>query len=63
MVSVKEKAGVNLSGGKQGDECKRTADEVSKARRWRQNRGCMLVRDKSGGNLLTVQAASGIEAA
>ena len=44
MVSVKEKSRHWIVAGEfQGDERKRTADEVSKIKRWCQNRGSYLV--------------------
>jgi hypothetical protein len=48
VVSVEEKAWQKtVSGMDQGDERKRTIDEVSKYQRWRQN-----VRHKDGMNLI-----------
>ena len=44
MVSVKEKSGQRILAGKsQGDERKRTIDEVSKQMRWRRNRGASVI--------------------
>jgi hypothetical protein len=64
VVSVEEKAWhKTVSGEVQGDERKRTTDEVSKRMRWRQNRGLMVTREESRGNLLTAWVASGIEVA
>jgi hypothetical protein len=43
VVSVKEKSGQRILAGKnQRDERKRTADEVSKHNRWRQNWGAIV---------------------
>ena len=47
VVSVKEKARQDVSGEDQGDERKRTTDEVSKAIGRRQNWGLSLTQDKS----------------
>ena len=64
MVSVKEKAWQRIMAGEdQGAERKRTTDEVSKRKGWRQNRGLMVTREESRGSLLIAWAASGIEVA
>ena len=64
MVSVEGKdMAKTVSGEVQGDERKRTTDEVSKTNRRRQNWGRTLLQDKSGGNLFTAWAASGIKVA
>lgn len=65
MVSVKVKGRPrDLSGGNQGDERKRTDEEASKHSTDGVNTGVWeLPRDKPGGDLLTDQAASGVEAA
>ena len=47
----------------QGDERKRTTDEVSKTIRRCQNWGLSLSQEKSRGSLLTVWMASGIQVA
>ena len=52
-----------VSGEVQGDERKRTTDEVSKTKGRRRNWGLTLLQDKSRGNLFTAWAASGIEVA
>ena len=50
-----------MSGEVQGDERKRTTDEVSKRMRRRQNWGLTELQDKSEMNLLTAWMASGIK--
>jgi len=64
VVSVKEKAwhGI-MSGEVQGDERKRTTDEVSKTKGRRQNWGLSLLQEESRGDLFTAWAASGIKVA
>ena len=62
-MSVKEKAGEDLSGEEQGDERERTAVGVETCIDVVKTGFQPLTRDKSGGNLFTVQAATGIEAA
>jgi len=52
-----------VSGEDQGDERKRTTDEVSKIFGRRQNWGLSVPRISSWGSLLTARAASGIEVA
>ena len=52
-----------VSGEVQGDERKRTTDEVSKTMRRRQNWAVTLSRDKFSGYLFTGWTASGMEAA
>ena len=52
-----------VSGKVQGDERKRTIDEVSKTIRWRQNWGLTLLQDKFRRNLFIAWAASGIKMA
>jgi hypothetical protein len=64
VVSVKEKARhKTVSGVDQGAERKRTTDEVSKFKGWRQNWWLSLHQDKSRGCLLTAWAASGMKVA
>ena len=62
-MSVKEKAGEDLSGVKQGGERERTAIGVETTTDVVKTGFQPLTRDKSGGNLFTVQSATGIEAA
>jgi hypothetical protein len=52
-----------VAGEGQGDERKRTIDEVSKAKGRRQNRGHCELQDKSRESLLTARAAPGIKVA
>jgi len=52
-----------MSGKVQGDERKRTTDEVSKTKGRRRNWGLALLQDKSRRNLFTAWAASGIKVA
>jgi hypothetical protein len=47
----------------QGDERKRTTDEVSKTSRRRRNWGLTLLQEKSRRNLFTAWAASGMKVA
>ena len=64
MVSVEEKSRhKTVAGVDQGDERKRTADEVSKIFRQHQNRGLAILRDKSRGDLFTAWAVLGIKVA
>ena len=64
MVSVDGKGTAEtVSGEVQGDERKRTTDEVSKTKGRRRNWGLTLLQDKSRGNLFTAWAASGIKVA
>ena len=64
MVSVKGKSWLKTVAGEvQGDERKRTIDEVSKWKRRRQNWRLTELQDKSRGNLFTAWAASGIKVA
>ena len=64
MVSVKEKSRLKTVAGRdQGDEHKRTTDEVSKINRRCQNWDLFPSQDKFGGNLFTVRAAAGIKVA
>ena len=64
VVSVEGKGrATTLSGEVQGDERKRTTDEVSKTKGRRRNWGLTLLQDKSRGNLFTAWAASGIKMA
>jgi hypothetical protein len=54
VVSVKEKSRQRIVAGEdQGDERKRTTDEVSKINRWRQNWWPTQRQDKFRGNLFT----------
>jgi hypothetical protein len=64
-VSVKEKIWQKtMSGEIQGDEVKRTTNEVSKTSFGGVKTGRLtLLQDKSRGNLFTAWAASGIEVA
>jgi hypothetical protein len=52
-----------VAGVDQGDERKRTADEVSKIVGQHQNWGLAELRDKSRGNLFTAWAVLGIKVA
>ena len=52
-----------MSGETQGDERKRTTDEVSKTKGRRRNWRRTPLQDKSRGNLFTAWAASGIKVA
>jgi hypothetical protein len=52
-----------VAGEVQGDEHKRTTDEVSKLIRRRQNWKLAALQDKPRGNLLTAWVASGIKVA
>jgi hypothetical protein len=52
-----------VAGVDQGDERKRTADEVSKIVRQHQNRGLAKLRDKSRGDLFTAWVVLGIKVA
>jgi len=62
--ALKEKAWQKtMSGEVQGDERKRTIDEVSKWKGWRQNWGLTKLQDKSKSYLFTAWAASGIKLA
>ena len=64
VVSVKEKSWLKTVAGRdQGDEHKRTTDEVSKTKRRCRNWRRTLLQDKSRGNLFTAWAASGIKVA
>ena len=65
MVSVEGKGmAETVSGGVQGDERKRTTDEVSKTSTDDVETGRLaLLQDKTRGNLLTAWAASGIKVA
>ncbi len=64
MVSVDGKGmAKTVSGEVQGDERKRTTDEVSKTKRRCRNWGLSLLQDKSRGNLFTAWTASGIKVA
>ncbi len=65
MVSVKEKIWQKtMSGEVQGDERKRTTDEVSKTSNVDVETGRLaLLQDKSEGNLFTAWTASGIKVA
>ena len=64
MVSVEGKGMAKTMSGKvQGDECKRTTDEVSKTKRRCQNWRRTLLQEKSRGNLFTAWMASGIKMA
>ena len=64
MVSVKDKSWLKTVAGEvQGDEHKRTTDEVSKLIRRRQNWKLAVLQDKPRGNLLTAWVASGIKVA
>ncbi len=64
MVSVEGKGTAKtVSGEVQGDERKRTTDEVSKTKRRCRNWRRTPLQDKSRGNLLTAWAASGIKVA
>ncbi|RPI51346.1 MAG: hypothetical protein EHM56_09645 [Chloroflexi bacterium] len=65
VVSVKEKIWHRtMSGEVQGDERKRTTDEVSKTSSVDVKTGRLsLLQDKSRGNLFTAWAASGIKVA
>ncbi len=64
MVSVEGKdVAETMSGEVQGDERKRTIDEVSKTKRRRRNWRRTPLQDKSRGNLFTAWAASGIKMA
>jgi hypothetical protein len=62
VVSVDGKGmAKTVSGGDQGDERKRTTDEVSKTIRRRRNWRRTPLQDKSRRNLFTAWAASGIK--
>ena len=64
MVSVEGKdIAMTMSGEAQGDERKRTTDEVSKTKGRRRNWRRTPLQDKSRGNLFTAWAASGIKVA
>ena len=64
VVSVEGKGmAKTVSGEVQGDERKRTTDEVSKTKRRCRNWRRTPLQDKSGGNLFTARAASGIKVA
>jgi hypothetical protein len=64
VVSVEGKdMAMTMSGEVQGDERKRTTDEVSKTKGRRRNWGLSLLQEESRGNLLTAWAASGIKVA
>jgi hypothetical protein len=64
VVSVDGKGmAKTVSGEVQGDERKRTTDEVSKTKGRCQNWRRTLLQDKSRGNLFTVWTASGIKVA
>jgi hypothetical protein len=64
VVSVEEKSRQKIVAGEdQGDERKRTTDEVSKCMGWRQNWGLSRPQDESRRDLLTVWAASGVKVA
>ena len=64
VVSVREKASSKTSCVEQRDERKRTTAEASKAKSGDIETGsCFVVRDESGGSLLTGQVVSGVEAA
>jgi len=65
VVSVEEKGmAMTVSGEVQGDERKRTTDEVSKTSTDGVKTGVLsLFQDKSRGNLFTAWAASGIKVA
>ena len=64
VVSVEGKdMAETMSGEVQGDERKRTTDEVSKTKRRCRNWRRTLLQDKSRGNLYTAWAASGIKVA
>ena len=65
VVSVKEKARHETGSGKvQGDERKRTTDEVSKTSTNGVKTGVLsLFQDKSRGNLFTAWRASGMQVA
>jgi len=64
VVSVEGKGPAKTGSGEvQGDERKRTIDEVSKTKGRRRNWGLTLLQDKSRGNLFTAWAASGIKVA
>jgi hypothetical protein len=54
---------MTVSGEDQGGERKRTTDEVSKRKGWRQNWGLTELQDKPKSNLFTAWAASGIKVA
>ena len=61
---MREKAWLKtVSGEVQGDERKRTTNEVSKTRRRCRNWRRTLLQDKSRGNLFTAWTASGIKVA
>ena len=61
MVSVEEKSRQKIVAGEvQGDERKRTAEEVSKNYRWHQNWGRPKPQDESRGSLLTAWTVPGI---
>src|SRR4030042_2537001 len=64
VVSVDGKGTAEtVSGEVQGDERKRTTDEVSKTKGRCQNWRCTQLQDKSRGNLFTAWTASGIKVA
>ena len=64
MVSVEGKdMAMTMSGEVQGDEGKRTTDEVSKRIRRCQNWGLTELQDKFKRDLFTAWAASGIKVA
>ena len=64
VVSVEGKdMAETMSGEVQGDERKRTTDEVSKTKRRCRNWRRTLLQDKSRGNLFTAWTASGIKVA
>jgi len=64
VVSVKDKSWLKTVAGEvQGDEHRRTTDEVSKLIRRRQNWKLSALQDKPRGNLLTAWVASGIKVA
>ena len=64
VVSVDGKGmAKTVSGEVQGDERKRTTDEVSKTKRRCRNWRPSLLQDKSKGNLFTAWTVSGIKVA
>ena len=64
MVSVDGKGTAKtVSGEVEGDERKRTTDEVSKTKGRRRNWGLTLLQEESRGNLFTAWAVSGIKVA
>jgi len=61
VVSVEEKSRHKIVAGEvQGDERKRTAEEVSKSCRWHQNWGRPIPQEESRGSLLIAWTVPGI---